>query len=76
MFYFAYWLGIKLLNQPTLKNDFEFSIDYVITGFEEIGPPFLLGCLVLGTILSVVGYFSTQWIWRYSVTKRWKARKR
>lgn len=75
MFYFAYLVGLKLLAQPEPNADFEFSVDSLLSSLGDIWQPFLLGCLILGIISSILGYLSVQGIWRYSVSKQWMARK-
>ena len=75
MFYFAYIVGLKLLAQPSPSAGFELSIDSLLSSLGDLWQPFLLGCLVLGIISSIVGYLSIQGIWRYSVSKQWRARK-
>jgi uncharacterized protein (DUF2062 family) len=39
-----------------------------------IGPAFLLGCLVLGTLSSFIGYIGIRLLWRQSVVKAWRRR--
>ena len=34
-----------------------------------------IGCLVIGPILAITGYFATHWLWRLHVITRWKQRK-
>ncbi len=74
LFYAAYWLGTKLLNQPVGEFAFELSWQWLEHSLATIGPPFLLGCFVLGIISSAVGYFIIKHLWRYSVVSRWKKR--
>lgn len=74
MFYFAYLVGLKTLGDPTPGDDFEFSVESIMASLGDIGGPFLLGCLILGIISSVVGYFGIQGFWKYYVSKQWKAR--
>ena len=74
MFYFAYRLGLWFLNQPSPAADFEFSVESVTSGLSEIGGPFLMGCLILGIISSVIGYFGIRLFWRWHVVKQWRAR--
>lgn len=74
LFYFAYRLGIRLLNIPHF--DGEFSLDTVFSSMADIGGPFLFGCLVLGIACSTLGYFGMQVFWRCNVTHRWNARKK
>ena len=74
MFYFAYRVGLWTLNQPSPAADFEFSAESVMASLGEIGGPFLMGCLVLGIISSMAGYFGIRGIWRWNVVKHWKKR--
>ena len=74
MFYFAYLVGLWTLGQPSPGSDFEFSVDSVMAGLNEIGGPFLMGCLVLGIISSLVGYFGIRLFWRWNVVKHWRQR--
>jgi uncharacterized protein (DUF2062 family) len=74
LFYFAYRLGIWLLNIPHF--DGEFSLDTMFSSMADIGGPFLFGCLVLGIACSALGYFGMQVFWRCNVTLRWEARKK
>jgi hypothetical protein len=36
----------------------------------------MVGSLVCAAIASAVGYFSIDYLWRYSVAKQWKARNK
>ncbi len=75
MFYFAYLLGMKVLGEKTSNIDMEFTVDSVMSNLGDIGGPFLLGCLILGIISSISGYFVIKSIWRYSAIKKWNRRK-
>ncbi len=75
MFYFAYLVGLKSLGQAAPSEDFEFSIDSITSSLGDIGGPFLFGCLILGIISSVVGYFGMRLFWKYSISQQWKARQ-
>jgi len=74
MFYFAYIVGLTFLGQSTPGDDFEFNLDSILASLSDIGGPFLFGCLILGIISSVVGYFGIRLFWQYQVNKQWKAR--
>ncbi len=75
MFYFAYLVGLLALGQNTPDSDFEFTVDNILASLGDIGGPFLFGCLILGILSSVLGYFGMQLFWRTVVIKRWNARK-
>lgn len=75
MFYFAYVLGLWTLGEPLPSEDFEFTLDGVISSLSGIGGPLLLGCLILGVISSVIGYYGIRLLWLYQVSKQWQQRK-
>jgi uncharacterized protein len=69
LFYFAYLVGLTVLNLPAAS----FSLEAILSG--EILFPFLTGCLILGIICSVAGYFGIDYFWRYHAAKKWSTRK-
>jgi uncharacterized protein (DUF2062 family) len=69
MFYFAYRVGLTVLNLPTTS----FSLDAILSG--DILFPFLTGCLIVGIVSSTVGYFGINYFWRYHAAKKWATRK-
>jgi len=70
LFYFAYLVGLTVLNLPAAS----FSLDAVLSG--EILFPFLTGCLILGVTCAAVGYFGITYFWHYHVAKKWASRKK
>ncbi len=74
MFYFAYYIGLLLLGDNTPAADFEFNLESILSSMGDIGGPFLLGCLVLGIISSLLGYFGIRWYWKCHVSKQWRMR--
>ncbi|WP_445397960.1 DUF2062 domain-containing protein [Zobellella sp. An-6] len=76
MFYFAYRLGSFLLNKPHHYQHFEMSLSWLGSAMTTAAPPFLLGCLVLGVVSSASGYMLIHALWRRSVSRRWKLRRR
>jgi len=74
MFYFAYLVGLWSLGQPSPDSNFEFSVDSIMANLGDIGGPFITGCLILGVISSVAGYFGIRSFWRWNVVKHWNAR--
>ena len=69
LFYFAYLVGLSILNLPATS----FSIASVLSG--EILFPFLTGCFIVGTLSASIGYFGINLFWRCNTLKRWNARK-
>ncbi|MEO1890004.1 MAG: DUF2062 domain-containing protein [Cycloclasticus sp.] len=75
MFYAAYWVGALLMDIPPSAQDFEFSIDALVSTLGTSWKPFLLGCLVLGTVSAAVGYALARGVWRWIVVRKWSARQ-
>ena len=69
LFYFAYLVGLSVLNLPAAS----FSLDAILSG--DILFPFLTGCLILGIVCSTAGYFGIDYFWRYHAAKKWETRK-
>ncbi len=74
LFYFAYRLGIWLLDKPHFDSDF--SVDTVFSSMATIGGPFLLGCLALAVSCSSLGYFGMKLFWRWNAIYRWQLREK
>lgn len=67
MFFAAYEVGRVLLRQPPRPFDFDLSFEWLLDGFVTIWQPLLLGSLLLGAILSLVGYIGLDLLWRASI---------
>lgn len=74
MFYMAYLFGAWMLGHPTESFHFEASWQWIESSLTTIGPPFLLGCLVLGVISALVGFFVIKSLWKYSILFKWQNR--
>ena len=75
IFYFCYIVGTWILGASEQEFAFEASWQWVVDSISTIGPSFLLGCGVLAVVFSLLGYFSINALWRYSVAKEWKKRQ-
>ncbi|KGJ87457.1 DUF2062 domain-containing protein [Thalassotalea sp. ND16A] len=75
IFYACYKLGTVLMNVPPQEFAFELSFQWLTNSLSTVAGPFLLGCGVSAVFFSIVGYFSINLIWRYSVASNWKKRQ-
>jgi len=75
MFYVAYMLGAKILHHQPQNFAFEATWAWIESSLSTIGPPFLLGCLVMGICFSVIGFLLIKILWKYSVLLKWNKRK-
>lgn len=75
LFYFCYKVGARIMHIPSKQFHFELSWDFLLNQMSTIGPPFLLGCLICGTVCALIGYFGIRGLWRYSVVRSWQQRR-
>jgi uncharacterized protein (DUF2062 family) len=74
IFYACYKTGELFMGNDN-KLIFEANLQWIIDSFEVIGPPFLLGCLVLGSVFSLLGYVTVHSAWYYNTKRAWNNRK-
>lgn len=72
---FAYWVGCQLLGIHEQPLHFEMSWQWLSTGLVPVWKPFLLGCLVTGTLTAVVGYALLGGIWHLGLVLKYHERK-
>lgn len=75
LFYFAYRVGLLFTDGPITEQSSEFSVGNLFSELGEVWQPFLLGCLILGVVCSVIGYLGIQYFWRAHINKKWTERK-
>lgn len=78
IFYFCYRVGRFLLSEPKqglVKHGYDWTLMGLIQGIEYIWQPLFLGLAVVGTICTIISYYSVLLFWRVSVSLSWKARK-
>jgi hypothetical protein len=67
MFFLAYRVGFHLLDLEPQPFEFEMSFAWVSQSLGNIWQPLLLGCVLLGTTLSILGYVGLDLLWRASI---------
>ncbi|NLW04569.1 MAG: DUF2062 domain-containing protein [Pseudomonadaceae bacterium] len=75
LFYACYRLGAWLLSWPISPHSSEGTLDWVLTHFNQIWPPLLLGCLLVGTFLAVTSNIAVRLFWRWQVSNSWNKRQ-
>ena len=75
MFYFAYRLGSLMLGMEPEAVPMDLSWEWLTTTLGQIWRPLLFGCLILGVLSSVAGYFIIHSLWRKNIRKRWSDRR-
>ncbi|MFQ3236755.1 MAG: hypothetical protein ACI9C4_002328 [Paraglaciecola sp.] len=75
IFYGAYLVGATVLGHSTQAFKFELSWHWVVQSLETIGPAFLLGCGICSIFFGLAGYFTLNYIWRFSAIKAWQHRQ-
>ncbi|MBS0377641.1 MAG: DUF2062 domain-containing protein [Proteobacteria bacterium] len=75
LYYFAYRVGLLLLQEPRMRFHFVPTLHWLRYGLAPVWKPFLLGCLVCGVVSGVVGWLLLEGIWRWQVVSRYRARR-
>jgi len=68
MFYLAFSVGQYLLRQEPRPFEFEMSFEWLFDRFVYVWEPLLLGSVLLGAILSLIGYIALDLLWRASIS--------
>lgn len=74
MLYAAYKVGNYVMQLPGLHFQNKLSWQWLIEQIGQIWYPMIIGCLMLGFIAAVAGYYATQWLWRLWVVHHWRKR--
>ncbi len=75
MFYFAYRIGVWIVDAPKRTFHFEASTAWLLNELHFIWKPFLTGCFTVAVVSAVLGYISIQIVWRYSIIQRQNKRR-
>lgn len=75
MFYFAYLVGTWVIGEPPQDFAFQLSFEWLANELAISWKPFLIGCLILATGSSMIGYFAVSQFWVYTVRKKRSLRK-
>jgi len=75
MFYGAYKLGALILGETLIETDYQLSIEWFSTQFEQIWQPLLLGCLVSGIISAAIAFITIRLLWRLHIIRHIKERR-
>lgn len=67
MYYAAFEVGRRLLRQAPQEFQFEMSFAWLMERFVYIWQPMMLGCVLLGAILSLIGFIALDLLWRASI---------
>ncbi len=75
LFWLAYWVGAGILGTPPINIEFAQSYQWLKDILPLIWKPFLLGCLINGTVSAVAGYYGIRTFWIWHVGRQWKRRQ-
>jgi uncharacterized protein (DUF2062 family) len=71
----AYWVGCHLLGVTERAVAFELNWHWLTTTLLPIWKPFLLGCLILGTLSATLGYILVGGAWHIGLVLKYHERK-
>lgn len=75
MFYFAYLVGTWVIGTPPQEFEFALSFEWLTGEVSSSWKPFLIGCLILATASSFIGYFTISRLWVYAVRRQRSKRR-
>lgn len=75
MFLAAFKLGQRLLRQQPRPFEFEMSFAWLSDRFFYTWQPLMLGCVLLGAVLSLVGFVALDLLWRASISDYLRKRR-
>lgn len=76
IYYFNYWLGAALLDQPIDIPDFQMSLAWLASELNAIWAPLMLGSLVVGLVSGVLGALLINGLWHWNARRHWSQRAR
>lgn len=71
----AYRIGALLMHRPEQRFAFSMSWEWLERGLGPAWAPFLLGCAVCGIGLGILGRLTLEFVWRWAVMKKYRARR-
>ena len=69
MFYSAYIVGIWFTGDTVQQFEFKPSYQWFTQELQNIGEPFLLGCLILATASSIAGFLTIKLLWNERLSR-------
>lgn len=76
IYYANYRIGAWLLQTPALRAPDQINIEWLRIEVMEILPSLVLGSLVSAIALAALGYLLIRLLWRWQVSRSWRARAR
>jgi hypothetical protein len=70
----TYLFGNWMLGRPGIHTPEHITVEWFMGSIHDIWLPLLLGSLSIGIVLATLSYFAIDYLWRYTVRKRWKNR--
>jgi len=74
MYFFCYLIGANILGTEPAGFEFELSFDWLLNELIAIWQPFLLGCLIVGLIASLLSFVLVRILWHLHILSHIKAR--
>jgi uncharacterized protein (DUF2062 family) len=74
LYFFCYLVGAEILQIEPAGFDFELSFDWLLSELILIWQPFLLGCLIVGLVLSLASFLLVRVLWHLHILNHIKIR--
>jgi uncharacterized protein len=75
LYYACYRFGSWLLDRPLGSFQVEFSFEWLWSELGRVWQPLLLGCLVLGVLVTGFSVFALNWVWIRASRRQFRDRR-
>ncbi|WP_198263844.1 DUF2062 domain-containing protein [sulfur-oxidizing endosymbiont of Gigantopelta aegis] len=75
IFYGAYKIGAFVMGQEAISSEYHLSAKWFSEQLDLIWQPFLLGCLIAGTLSALIAYSSIRLLWRLHIVRHINERR-
>ena len=75
VYYTAYRVGAAVLGVPQRRFAFKLDWEWLQFGLGPVWRPFLVGCLICGTVAGLAGWLGLEFLWRWRVRARYRSRR-
>lgn len=75
IFYGAYKIGAYVMGQEAISSEYHLSAKWFSEQLDLIWQPFLLGCLIAGTLSALIAYSGIRLLWRLHIVRHINERR-
>lgn len=74
LLYAAWYVGSSILGTPMIASPLSMNVSDLLQATLHAWPEILFGSVFCATVFAVLGYFTTNAIWRFVAIRKWRTR--